>query len=62
MKTKLIKLLSSKGEGHILVSVKGNQVIINRRGFIPVKETWLEEMNPARVKAWYHIPDKLNVC
>ena len=58
---KNIKLNGTNGDGHIIVQVVKNKILVNKRGFVPVRGTWIEEMHPQRVRDWYRLPKGLEL-
>jgi len=58
-KTKIVRIHSTDGNSSMQVEVIKNKITVNKRGFCPVYDTWLTEMNPQRVKEWYRIPKGL---
>lgn len=61
MKIKYVKVQATNEDGHMFVPIRGNTVVVNKSGFVPVKGAWLDEMNPARVKAWYNLPKGVTI-
>lgn len=53
---KNVKMIANNEDGHIIVQVENGKIMVNKRGFVPTRETWLTEMNPVRVQEYYKFP------